>query len=147
MKKLTKIIIFIVEDDFIFTNIMTDLLDQLRLKYLNENIEIISKSYYSLKEARYELSEKPDIVLLDYYIIDDELTPVTGDTLLEEIVKQDTNTKVIIVSGQEDQKTAEDLKKKGAAFYIDKSPEDLQRLLPILAEIIDEKLNFKSNLE
>jgi len=147
MKESTKLKIFIVEDDFIFTNIMNDLVDGIRLKYEDYNIEITSKTYYSIKEAKYELSDKPDIVLLDYYIIDDDLLPVTGDALLEEIVQQDKNTKVIIVSGQEDRSTVDDLKKKGAAFYVDKSPKALPRLAPILSQIVEAKLTEEGNFE
>jgi len=132
-----KIKIFIVEDDFIFTNILNDMVETVQSEYVDNNIELITETFYSIKEARFKLTEKPDIVFLDYYIMDDTLEPVTGEKLLEEIRKIDNNIQVVMVSGQEDKEIIEKLKRKGAAFYINKDPKSLQRIIPVMRQIIE----------
>ena len=144
MKNTIQIRVFIVEDDFIFTNILNDMVESVQEEYSDRHVELITETFYSLKEARFELSKKPDIVFLDYYIMDDTLEPVTGEKLLDEIRKIDKNIQVVMVSGQEDKEVIEKLKRKGAAFYINKDPKSLQRIMPVMRQIIDKILENRN---
>ncbi len=139
----TKIIfkIFIVEDDFIFTNILIGILDELVENYTDKNVEIVYKTFYSAKEAAYELQKKPDVVLLDYYIMDDSLKPLTAKEFIEGATTEERKIDIIVVSGQEDQELIEEIKNAGITAYLGKDPVSLSKLNDIIAKIIDKKLN------
>ncbi len=80
------------------------------------------------------LHEKPDIITLDYFMPD-----IKGDSLLCQIKELSPETQVIIISGQEDIKTAIDLFKKGVHDYIVKDADTEQRLWMAIQNI---KENF-----
>ncbi len=141
MKK--EIRIFIVEDDSVFIKLLSDLLLSIAKDYEADGISFAIKTFYSIKEARFELSQNPDIVLLDYYLTDDELNPVTSARFLEETVNHDKEIDIIVVSGEDDPKIIEELKNKGAAFFISKSPKSLMRIIPILKSIINKNISSK----
>ena len=54
--------------------------------------------------------------------------------------------KVIIVSGENDPEIVKNLKNKGAALFISKSPKTLQRIIPALKMIIDKIIDKKQNI-
>ena len=80
---------------------------------------------------------------MDYYLTDDELNPVTSARFLEETVNHDKEIDIIVVSGEDDPKIIEELKNKGAAFFISKSPKSLMRIIPILKSIINKNISSK----
>jgi len=135
--------IFIVEDDSVFIKLLNDVLLSISKDYEADGINFSIKTFYSIKEARFELSQNPDIVLLDYYLTDDELNPVTSAKFLEETVNHDKEIDIIVVSGEDDPEIIEELKEKGAAFFISKSPKSLMRIIPILKSIIDKNISSK----
>lgn len=130
--------IFIVEDDSVFIKLLNDIILSVSRQY--PEVEFSVKNFYSVKEARFELIQNPDIILLDYYLTDDELNPVTADLLLSEIVSRDKDISVIVVSGEDNPSIVDDLKEKGAAFYISKSPKSLMRIFPVLKSVILKKI-------
>ncbi len=143
MQEDIEIKVFIVEDDPIFISILCDVISHIQKDYVNDKVLFTSKSFYSVKEARYELKQKPDIVLLDYHLIDDTLKPATSDQLLEGISKSGEDIKVIIVSAETNPEIVERLKSKGASLFISKSPKTLQRIIPALKMVIDKVLDKK----
>ncbi|MFN8254682.1 MAG: response regulator [Bacteroidales bacterium] len=128
--------IFIIEDDFVFIEILTNLLDSIHEELANQNLSIRYKTFYSAREAGYELSDNPEIVLLDYFIMDDELNTETGTRLLKDIKKHDPTIDVIVISGQESDEVKEELLQKGATSYVSKDHDSLIKLGPLLKEII-----------
>jgi len=132
--------IFIIEDDFVFVNILCGLLDDLVAEYAKKQITINYHTFYSSKEAQYELQKKPDIILLDYFIMNDELEIDTATKFLKAVNAEDPTIQVVIVSGQEDPELIFKLKRQGAAEYISKSPESLMNLIPVLKQIIDKRI-------
>ncbi|MCF6240082.1 MAG: hypothetical protein L3J74_01905 [Bacteroidales bacterium] len=85
MSDTKKINIFIIEDDFVFIEILVNLLEELKADYQVKGIDLQIQTFYSTKEAGYELAQKPEIVLLDYFLMDDELQADTGDKILDVI--------------------------------------------------------------
>lgn len=128
--------IFIVEDDSIFINILSDVVNSVQNYFAEKNIKFIVKTFYSVKEARYELKQKPDIVLLDYYITDDVLRPATSDILLKDINSSGENVTVIVVSSVKNREIVENFK-KGASFYVPKNSKTIERIIPILKKTIN----------
>ncbi len=135
--------IFIIEDDITFTRILCDILSDIIDHFHSKAIAINYKTYYSSKEATFELGDNPDIVLLDYYIVNDEMEPDTGLQLLKDIRKYSEDIEVIIVSGQQDPAVADMLIRFGAAAYVGKEPEALMKLEPILIKIIERIIKNK----
>ena len=131
--------IFIVEDDSIFINIFSDLIDAIQKEYDDEkiNVKLNIKTFYSVKEASFELRQNPEIIIMDYYLTDDNLKPMTSDKLLEDIKSSGKDVKVIAVTGEDDPDIVDSLKEKGASFYISKSPKTFYRIKPTLKLLID----------
>ncbi len=136
MPDFKKIEVFIIEDDFVFIEILANLLDTINEELSEKKLRINYQTFYSAKEAGYELSSEPDIVLLDYYIMDDELNTDTGTKLLHDIKEHDPSVDVVVVSGQESDAVKEELLKEGATAYISKDKDSLSTLKPLLMEII-----------
>ncbi len=138
----TKINIFIVEDDFVFIEILVNLLEELKADYKKKGIDIQIQTFYSTKEAGYELSQKPDIVLLDYFLMDDELQADTGDKILDVIKEHYPQIKVLVISGQEQPSVKQELLKKGALAYLGKDKESLNKIKPLISSLINGKLDL-----
>jgi two-component system, NtrC family, response regulator AtoC len=107
--------VFIVEDDLWYSSMLE--------YYLSLNPDYVLQKFNTAKSFLAKLHEKPDVVTLDYSLPD-----TTGDQLLSQIKESCPDTKVIIISGQEDVKVALDLLKKGAYDYIVKDEDAKDRL-------------------
>jgi len=131
--------VFIIEDDFVFIEILVNLLDLVNSEIADKNITVTYKTFYSTKEASYELSQNPDIVLLDYFLMDDELKADTGTKLLDLIKEYNPNTDVVVISGQESDKVRKELLQKGAKAYLAKDEDSLKKIKPLIIKLINEK--------
>lgn len=125
--------IFVVEDDAVYSAVLAHFLS------LNPDYQV--KKFGSAKEAMSCMHEKPDIVTLDYSLPD-----ATGDQLLKQIREVSPDTKVIMISGQEDIRVAIDLFKKGAHDYIVKDS-DTQEKLWMAIQNLRENIELKQELE
>jgi len=141
-----QILVYIVEDDIFYTEILSDLLNDLTKKYKIRGVKIQLHSFYSSKETTFSLSKlKPDIVLLDYYILNDDLEPDTSYQIFRTIKQSDSPTDIIIVSGQLDEKIKHDLIAEGVTAYLTKNPEDLKELEKVLLSLIDKRIESNRN--
>ncbi len=125
--------IFIVEDDLWYSSMLE--------YYLSLNPDYQVKKFDSAKSFLAKIHEKPDVVSLDYSLPD-----MNGDLLLTQIKDTSPDTKVIIISGQEDVKVAIDLLKKGATDYIVKDEDTKDRLWNTIQNI-RENVELKQELE
>ncbi len=107
--------IFIVEDDAVYSAVLGH--------FLSLNPDFHVKKFNTAKNFLSAVYEKPDIVTLDYSMPD-----TNGDLLLMQVKELSPDTKVIIISGQEDIKVAVELFKKGADDYIVKDGDTQERL-------------------
>lgn len=125
--------IFIVEDDLWYSSM---------LEYtLNLNPEYQVKKFNSAQSFLAALHEKPDVVSLDYSLPD-----TNGDELMLKIREISPDTRVLIISGQEDVKVAIDLLKKGAYDYIVKDEDTKDRLWNAIQHL-RENADLKNELE
>ncbi|HNJ59063.1 MAG TPA: response regulator, partial [Chitinophagaceae bacterium] len=115
MKEPRSFKIFIVEDDLWYSSMLSYTLS------LNPDYQI--KKFESSKTFIAALHEKPDVVSLDYSLPD-----ATGEDVLDKINELSPETRVIVISGQEDVKVAINLLKKGAYDYIVKDEDTKDRL-------------------
>jgi two-component system response regulator AtoC len=115
MKEPRSFKIFIVEDDLWYSSMLAYTLS------LNPDYQI--KKFDSSKSFLAAIHEKPDVVSLDYSLPDS-----TGEEVLDRINELSPETRVIVISGQEDVKIAINLLKKGAYDYIVKDEDTKDRL-------------------
>jgi DNA-binding NtrC family response regulator len=77
-----------------------------------------------------ELHQKPDVVFLDHM-----MDTFSGYEVLKKIKRFDPNIHVVMISGQEDIKTAVDALKHGAFDYITKSGDDAEAVGEVLVKL------------
>jgi two-component system, NtrC family, response regulator AtoC len=132
MKQLL-ISIFMVEDDLLYSSILSHYLS------LNPNYKV--RVFSTGKEFLKALHEKPDVITLDYSLPDS-----TGSELIAQIKELSPESKIIIISGQDDIKIAIELLKKGAHDYIVKDEETQDRLWVSMQKLL-ENIELKKELE
>ncbi len=125
--------VFIVEDDLWYSSMLE--------YYLSLNPDYAITKFNTAKLFLSKLHEKPDVVTLDYSLPD-----MNGDQLLKQIKENCPDTKVIIISGQEDVKVALDLLKKGANEYIVKDEDTKERIWNALKNL-RENIELKQEIE
>lgn len=125
--------IYVVDDDITYCSAIAH--------YLSLNPDYKVKTFHSGRAFKAVLHEKPDIVTLDYTLPD-----MKGEDLLALIMQESPETKVIIISGQEDIKVAIDLFKKGAHDYLQKDP-DTQERLWMAVQNLRETIELKKEVE
>lgn len=76
------------------------------------------------------LHQKPDVIFLDHM-----MDIFSGYEVLQKIKRFDPNMHVVMISGQEDIKTAVDALKHGAFDYITKSDNDAPAIAAVLAKL------------
>ena len=114
--------IFIVEDDVMYSELLS--------YHLSLNPEYEVKCFYTAKECLSNLYQNPVVVCLDYSLPDG-----TGEEVLKKIKQTNPDIQVVIISGQEDIKTAVNLLKQGAYDYIVKDGDTRERVWITLNKI------------
>jgi two-component system, NtrC family, response regulator AtoC len=107
--------IFIVEDNVWYADILEYQLA------LNPDYEVTK--FTTGKECLKNLYKHPSVITLDYSLPD-----ISGREVLAEIKKYNVDIPVVIISGQEDIKTAVKLLKEGAYDYIVKDKDTIERI-------------------
>lgn len=107
--------VFIVEDDTWYGSMLQH--------YLALNPEYEVKRFEAPSEFFAHLHENPDVITLDYSLPDCD-----GTEVLKKIKQHNPDSRVIVISGQEDVATAINLLKNGAFDYIVKDEETKDRL-------------------
>lgn len=113
--------------------------DEWYARLLEYNISL--KEEFSIEVAKTgeqlikKLKSKPDIITLDYSLPDYD-----GHQLLKIIQRESPETDVIIISGQEDVKTAISLLNDGAYDYIIKDEDTKSRIWKTLSNVIERRM-------
>ncbi len=118
--------IFIVDDDIFCANLYE--------QYL-KNMNYTDITYYSNgNDCLINLNQKPDIIFLDHNMED-----MTGFEVLKKIKRYNPNIYVVMVSGQENIKTAVDALKYGAFDYVIKDSNVCDKMTQVIDKIIKVK--------
>ena len=115
MKNNSLLKIFILDDDRWYGTMLEH--------YLSLNPDYQVKRFENTKDFFQSLHELPDLITLDFTLPD-----MDGSQVLKKIKLQYPDLKVIIISGQEDIRTAVNLLKEGAFDYIVKDEDTNDRL-------------------
>jgi DNA-binding NarL/FixJ family response regulator len=114
----------ILEDDEIFTFHLKWILDKTHKNVVNSFVS--SKKFFDFYQTKY-----PDIIFLDYF-----LPNCTGDELILAIQEKMPETKIVMISSQEDVSTAINLKRKGVYNYISKNKNWREQLSAVMTGLI-----------
>lgn len=125
--------IFVVEDDLWYSSMLEYTLN------LNPDYEV--QKFNTAELFLKNLHKKPHVVTLDYSLPDAD-----GEELFDKILQLSPDTKIIIISGQEDVKIALNLLKKGAYDYIVKDEDTKDRLWNTLQHL-RENIALKKEIE
>jgi two-component system OmpR family response regulator len=140
MKTQDSFSVFLVDDDKMF---LSSLKNTLKSEF-KSNIDVAT--FTNGEECLQSINGKPDIVILDYYLNDDEHPEaMDGMKVLKEIKKVGTrDIMVIVLSGQDKLQIALDSIKNGAYEYIAKSESTFVRLQNIIKNAVEK---LRSTLE
>jgi two-component system, OmpR family, response regulator len=133
MKTKQLINIFFVDDDPIY------------LKMLENNLK--QSKHYTSKVYTYTTGEecienmhiKPDVVVLDYYLNGVNKDAMDGIQTLKQIKIKNSNTQIVVLSGQDKIDIAVDCIKNGAFDYIPKSESAFVRTQNAINNILENK--------
>lgn len=113
---------FLVDDDPFYLN----LLEQMLRNQGHDQMHLFESGVDCLNA----LNQKPDIIFLDH-----NMDTINGYEVLKKIKRFDPDIFVVMVSGQEDLKTAVDSLKHGAFDYILKSGDEGQKISEVIEKI------------
>ncbi|MEY2925207.1 MAG: hypothetical protein RLZZ337_1757 [Bacteroidota bacterium] len=124
--------VFVVEDDEFYGEILE--------YHLTLNPDISVTKFAIGKDFLANLDKNPDAVTLDYSLPD-----ISGEEVLKKIKEYNSDIPVVIISGQEDIRTAISLLKEGAYDYIVKDSDTKDRIWNAIKNI-REKVELKAEI-
>lgn len=124
-----KHLIFIVDDDYIFLEMLREtLLDR-------TDLEIVG--FQTGEACLAELDRQPEVIVLDHHLSSKNPEAQNGLEILKEIKKHDEDLKVIIVSGQEDGTLVYDFSREKAFDYVIKDEDAFDNIYELIGKIVD----------
>lgn len=120
--------IFVVDDDPLQIEMITDHLG----KFKNFSL----KSFQTGEDMLQALSEKPDIVILDYNLDTVNEDAADGLDILRKVKDRSEKTEVIMYSGQDSIEVAINTMKYGAFDYVVKNPSAFHRMENLIYKVI-----------
>lgn len=125
----TKIKIFLVDDDALYLRL-------LEIQFLEKaNFELLTFS--SGEECLENLSQKPDLIVLDYMLSSINKEAMNGIKILDKIKEFNPNIQVVILSAQDKIEVAIDCMHHAAFDYVVKSETAFIRLQKIINSITE----------
>ena len=127
----SKIKLFLVDDDAVFLKL-------LEIEFL-QNADFIIETYPSGDQCLANLSNKPDVIILDYLFDGIKKDAINGIETLDRIKAVDPNIPVIMLSAQDKIDIAISCMHHGALDYVVKSETAFIRLQKIITTIFEKK--------
>ncbi len=125
----TKISVFLVDDDPLYLRL-------LEIQFLEHGgFEI--ESFSSGEECLENLSQKPDLIILDYMLSSVNKDAKNGIEILDKIKEFNDHIPVVILSSQDKIEVAIDCMHHGAFDYVVKSETVFMRLQKIITNIME----------
>lgn len=118
--------IFIVDDDTILSTALED--------YLTRKIAHRIHSFNCGEECLKHLTEKPDVIILDYFLNTVQKDAATGLGILQLIKKHNQALRVIMLSSQESCDIATQTIQQGAEQYVIKDEQAFEKISRMINE-------------
>ena len=135
-----ELLIFVVEDDPVFMQILNTHFSKLTIKNKNDNeFSFQVKNYATGRSCIGELDRKPDLILLNYYINKGMPNALNGKDTLNRIIEINANQKVLILDDLH-VKLSGAFVENGLRDYIINDTSALQELNSTIVEIINKDL-------
>src|SRR6188474_3311830 len=112
--------IFIVDDDVMLTEALTDYLT----RKANHNI----RTFHTGEECLNHLTEHPDVIILDYFLNSVQKSAANGMEVLQTIKKHFPQIHIIMLSSQERIGIAMQTIQKGAEQYVIKDEDAFEKI-------------------
>lgn len=126
MDKSKQLKIFVVDDEVFYLNILEQ-------HIRNLGYEAVT-TFNNGTDCLNQITGNPDVVFLDY-----SMDTLTGYDVLKKIKRYDPNIYIVMISGQEDIKSAVDTLKHGAFDYIQKGDMEEEKIKYVLERILEVK--------
>lgn len=137
-KKIIKIVI--VEDDLYFQKALTKYVQTICNPAIYPHLDFHIKSYSNAHECIEELENDTNIMILDYFLINEEEADVlTGADIVIEANKYCTDCKIIMISAQQNKNVTTQLMQQGIYEYVDKNINSNNRIGAILQKILKDE--------
>jgi DNA-binding NarL/FixJ family response regulator len=120
--------IFVVDDDTMLTEAIKD--------WLTRDIPHNVSTFHTGEECLKHLYEKPDVIVLDYYLNTVSRDAANGIEILKAIKKYDPTLHVIILSSQEHYGIAAQTIQKGAEHYVRKDENAFEKIASLINEFM-----------
>lgn len=131
MKSIPKIVLFLVDDDALF-------LKSLEIEFL-QHADVTIKTFLSGEDCVENLSQNPDIIILDYLFFGNDKKGMNGIETLDKIKEYDPEIPVIMLSAQDKIEVAVNCMHHKAYDYVVKSETAFMRLQKIISTIFKYK--------
>lgn len=126
-----KIKLFLVDDDPLYLKAL-----EMSISANAKVDSLVINSFQTGEACLQQMKQKPNIVILDYFLNSKVPYAWDGATILKQIKKISPATKVIMVSAQDSLKVAIDCMENGAYDYISKTQTALVRINNVIGNII-----------
>jgi DNA-binding NtrC family response regulator len=133
--------IFLVDDDVLF---LTALKHKLQEKF---KASVRVSTFLNGEECMRRIEDKPDIVVLDYYLDGPEGTHMNGIDVLKRIKTVSDKTEVVMLSGEGRMEVKESSIRSGAYKYLQKNATSAHILQNTIKDIIHEIILNRSAKE
>jgi len=127
MKKDTKILLFLVDDDALF-------LKSLEIEF-GDNTESVIQTYATGELCLENITQNPDVIILDYHLNSIDKNAINGLETLDRIKKVNQAIPVVMLSSQDKIEVAVNCMKHQAYDYIVKSETAFIRLQKTITTI------------
>jgi len=127
MKKDTKILLFLVDDDALF-------LKSLEIEF-GDNTESVIQTYATGELCLENITQNPDVIILDYHLNSVDKNAINGLETLDRIKKVNQAIPVVMLSSQDKIEVAVNCMKHQAYDYIVKSETAFIRLQKTITTI------------
>jgi response regulator of citrate/malate metabolism len=140
MKTKKNLKVVIVEDDLYYNKALTKYLQSVCSSSIYPEFNFEIKSYTNAHDCIEELDDDTSIMVLDYYLINEEETDVlTGADIVKEANEHCGNCHIIMISAQESPHNTSELLRLGVYDYVDKNVNSKNRLGAVMQRLINEK--------
>jgi two-component system OmpR family response regulator len=125
-----KKLIFIVDDDPFINRLVVK-------RFTSEGYEIESFAYG--EDCLNALGRNPDLIILDYYFVNNETEVMNGMDVFNKIREAEPDMPVIMLSGQDKGEIVLELARKGIDDYIIKDERLIENLHTAITELFSRK--------